>query len=676
MQDIQKSTRRFSRQFHEIGAGLETQAPSRKNPNGRKSPLKFSRKFYEIGASLKGKRSLASVGAQEGPFAVAFEALNRVGDSLLERSYDEQKKTAVETGTREGLEETEAALRENRMVQLRQDDTLSAQAFNKSLQSSYLARLDTSIDGLSKFHLAQNSNDSEKFTRGFDADARKLLETLPPEWQATVKMELVKRKGRALSNIDVAVMKSESQRADTELLGKMDESSGRWLEAIRQSYSLDESDPAYGQAVADMAENRGKFIGALDGLFGVPPETKRKALAVAEKKSRTEHVKGAFGRAYRAGHGDKFIAEFTKSGLDDDGFDPIERRAMAKTLEDANQHGKEQVILVQSQSIADDVTEKFDDEAEALAFVRKAYKGDLEAKAVAQVKGRFADIAKAAGANDESLWTQLEAAAAGGATSDKMGDLRSQGSTRAVRKAMGDFIDNAAERKNPDTDWAEYDRLVAMSGKDLIAENIYEKRNVLADAQFNEIKNRRNGFRDKAAEGLDLSEPGTLSQQISAATNEFKWTGNGHAEKRGRFSKKVRATVDAEQQRTSKDLNYAERQEIIERLSKSVFVDDWFSDSKLPAGVVDDASSGGNRVYVPMKEIDGTTVKNAKAALVKMGVDDADDHVEELVAAQRRNGLQGVTEWFRSMGVTGQKAMTDEEKRRSIEQQETSGVSR
>lgn len=624
---------------------------------GKRSVPRFSRRFYEVGSALRGQQSLASLGSQAGPFAVAFEGLSRIGDSLLKQGQNEQKRKALADADREGMEETEAAFRENRMVQLRQDETLSAQAYNKSVQASYLARLDTSIQGISQFQQARNPQDAGKFTQAFDADAGKLLANVPPEMQATVRMELIKNKGRVLNAINVEVVKQGGLQAQNELLGKMDESSGKWKESIRLSYMFDEDDPRFEQAMADGAEAQAKFIGALDSLFGVTPEAKAKAMVKVEKDTREEHVRGAFGRAVRAGHGEKFINEFAKSTLENDGFEPGGRRRMVKVMEAANAQIAEQSTLVQSQAIADEVmqNEELDTEAKALAFVRKTYEGKVEKAAVAQVKGRFADKAKADTVATETLWTQLEAGVASGATAAQLAEIKNQAPTRAARKAMEEYIDNQIERKEPETNWAEYDRLLNLTQEALVEEDIYAARNKLSDAEFKDIEHRKARFREALAKGQDLTEPGTLTQQLSATTNSFSWSGAQNAAKRGRFANKVRATINAEQQRLDKELTYDERQTIIERLSKSVFVDDWFGDTKLPAGALDETSIGDDRVYVPINKIDDATAKDARAALVQMGVDDSDDNIEELVAAERRNGQRGVTEWFRSMGAEGLK---------------------
>lgn len=622
---------------------------------------RFTPRVRSLGDVLRGSsgRSLASIGASQGAAPVMFEAIGRMGDAIIEREHEKRTRRVVAAAEAEGANEAQRALANNYLVKLREDDTLAAQQYNKSLQARYFTDLDLRVSRKVDEIARRHSLDPGAFQKSAAEYIAEERDNLPKEWQLAFDGMAGRLLNKKTDSISRDFREWSNKENDVALLSNMDAYMDANGNVQREIGKLSVMDPRYDELLTEIKESRDKFRTALDGLSRRIDPAKRKAFQ--EKFDTVERRSAAIGQfeGVLASRGvaaaEVFIGSLKTNAKAIP--DPDERDKLAKELRGLLDVRSEEALRKQSQEIAGQVVLEGGTLDEQRKKVRGKYEGRLEDAVMARLKVRNDEIEKTRRAQEiqrnEATWSALEATPSLDAIPPDL--------PHKTRAAMEKFVADRAKGAEPVTDWAEYDRLMNLSPKALAEADIYASRKKLSDTEFKEIAKRRIKYRDALAKGEDLSEPGTLTQQIAATANSFGWAGDNNAKKRGRFASKVRGTVNAEQQRLGRELTYDEREKLIGRLSKSVFVDDWFDDSEYTVGVVDAADINGNRVYVPLKDIDGADTKNAKAALVKMGVDDSDRNIEDLVAAQRLNGQRGVTDWFRSKGAKGLGAMTDAE---------------
>ncbi len=286
----------------------------------KKSPARFSRKFYDLGKTLKEGQSLASLGAESGPFAVAFEGLNRIADGMMQQSHDEQTKIVLAEADKAGASEAERAHLESRMVNLRQDDTLAAQAFNKSVQTSYLTRLDLTFEAKTNDIVARHPDDPDAFGNAFDNASGALLKNLPEEWRDTASLEIQGRRNKLMKGVSSTALKKELSEANADLVTAMNTYGGKTSQYWRD-----------GDDVGAFEQGQ-KYLGALDARTDLSPQQKEAGRLAFEAEGRRHASVGEFDRSLAGGlkSGEQFIKDFRQ---DKAISDPDEREKIADEME-------------------------------------------------------------------------------------------------------------------------------------------------------------------------------------------------------------------------------------------------------------------------------------------------------------------------------------------------------
>ena len=285
-----------------------------------KSNLTFTRRFTQVAGALSNGTSLAKIGASSGAVPALFEGLNRVGKSIVESEFQERKKAVLEEAAQNGATEAEKAMLENREVQLRDNETLAAEAFNKSVQTAYLTRLDLNVDAAGQDIANRNADDPEAFGAEFDKSTQALVQTLPEEWQNAAKLEMLKRRNKWMSSISRKALEKEASQSNADIGTAMN------------SYSVTSAQLWRNGDIQGAMEQDKKFKGALDALSNLSAPQKAQGWIKYQTTRRRQATLGDFDRAMVQGldYAEQYIKDFK---ADQNGIaDPDERGRLANEM--------------------------------------------------------------------------------------------------------------------------------------------------------------------------------------------------------------------------------------------------------------------------------------------------------------------------------------------------------
>jgi hypothetical protein len=223
------------------------------------------------------------------------------------------------------------------------------------------------------------------------------------------------------------------------------------------------------------------------------------------------------------------------------------------------------------------------DEARAIADP------ELRAIALGQVQRRYsADRAAEADAHQrasDAAWALIDK---GGTLTDLPASILA-GLERSDRVAIETFTAKRAKGGEIQTDWSTYSDLMGRGRRELLATDLNRFRPILADAEFKQLVQRQQGFRD-GTEPDAPDDPATLASQIGTAIQVI---GLEKGDKSGRFEAAARAEVDRQQQALGRKLTYAERQAVVDRLSLTVTTTQraWWYDTQVKLYEVKDGEA-------------------------------------------------------------------------------------
>jgi len=356
----------------------------------RKSSVpRYTRQYQSVGpwSGLRDGGSFAAIGAQGGPQAVLFEGLDRVANVLIDRAHEERVQQVTAEARTKGLSDAEAIARGGLAVQLREDETLAAQAYNEALKEGYLASLDTMVSEKANQMFLEHGNDPEAFDQRWEAMTSNLSEKLPQAWRPALRLELNRRKVRYTTEIASKVHAEALAGANADLLR------GHVLAEQQAFRYWRAGNPEFA------AEQEGKFRHFLDKRTDLTPQDKEKALLNYERRRRGETVLGEFERSMAGGLGqaETFLTEFKETTAKTLGQDEGEALtdAMDEALKEAREQHRSLTERRAEQEAAGAIIDLGLNRSKSLAKAREIADPRLRDLVVARVTKRFDEVAKA-----------------------------------------------------------------------------------------------------------------------------------------------------------------------------------------------------------------------------------------------------------------------------------------
>lgn len=201
-------------------------------------------------------------------------------------------------------------------------------------------------------------------------------------------------------------------------------------------------------------------------------------------------------------------------------------------------------------------------EAEAIAAARKKYSGEEEDAVVHEVKVRFAEVNQARerlqkNAADQAWQVFGRTGSMKGIPASVLADM--DGRDYA---ALKEHAQNKALGKAAKTDFNTYYDLRQMAANDPGAFRSLDLRQYVGKLSPGDLEEM---VKLQTASPKEVKDAATLSQQLSNTHDLLKW-GGSDKEKKGVFDRAATNAIQAEQQRRGKELNYDERQAVIDRL--------------------------------------------------------------------------------------------------------------
>lgn len=218
-----------------------------------------------------------------------------------------------------------------------------------------------------------------------------------------------------------------------------------------------------------------------------------------------------------------------------------------------------------SQKFADSVIAEGIDEPTALKRARETFDGEEETAVVQEIKTRFAERAQIRERDQrtaaDTAWGIFARAGRINAIPTNVLDAMDGKDLAALKKHA---LEVAGVEKLPKTDWNRYYELRQMATSDPQAFQKLDLRR-----EFGSLgKSEREGLIDLQAKVKDPKEvknAATLDAQLSNMHDQLGW-GSSDKEKKGVFDRVVMDAIDAEQRARGKELNYQERQQLIDRM--------------------------------------------------------------------------------------------------------------
>lgn len=267
-----------------------------------------------------------------------------------------------------------------------------------------------------------------------------------------------------------------------------------------------------------------------------------------------------------------------------------------------------------AQGFADTAVSSGMSQANALAEARKKYSGEEEVAVVQEVNARYGEAIQL---REQGQKTAADAAwklyASTGSVSSVPSSLFASMDGRDVEALRTHALNRAAGvgTKTDPTIYLELRQQMRDDPNGFRKTDLRKLINYLSPSDFQE-------FAKLQTDPIKHADAATLTEQLSVTHSQMKW-GNGDKAKKGAFDKAVNDAINVEQQRQGKQLDYNQRQQIIDKMLIQGEVDGsgWFSDAKTfyeVAGTAD-AAKFAPKISKADKQaiIDGYTKRNGKA---------------------------------------------------------------
>jgi len=261
-------------------------------PNRAPSAPRFQRAVTAIGDIGTSGPSFASIGAQGGPVDVGMAALDRIGQALIDQDINDQAKRVTEEAKAAGLSEAEHAYKKGELVKLREDETLAAEAYNRSIQSAYFEQLD--LDWSRRFGELEREHgtDADAFSHAVDEEAHKVKQLMPQQWHSHVDSYIGKKKNAGVDRITRTTLKTAADEANATHLETINTNLAEMSDALRDAGMLEGS--AVDEAMARAQEAQAKVLEANRNRTDLSPQAKAKNAIELEKLWRRQSIIGEF----------------------------------------------------------------------------------------------------------------------------------------------------------------------------------------------------------------------------------------------------------------------------------------------------------------------------------------------------------------------------------------------
>jgi hypothetical protein len=242
--------------------------------------------------------------------------------------------------------------------------------------------------------------------------------------------------------------------------------------------------------------------------------------------------------------------------------------ANKEEINGAEREGVEKVLQVGGQKLlaqtfADEVDASGMGEAEAIAAARAKFSGEDEAAAVAEVKIRFAETQ---GARERAQRDASDTAWGVYARTGRVSAIPSSVLAALDGRDLAALKDHArvrAEGRAVKTDFGTYYDLRQMAVNDPEGFRKVDLRRYtgkLSGSDLQEMASLQTG------KPKEIKDAATLTQQLSSTYDTLGW-GASKREQKGAFDRAVTDAINTEQTRRGKELDYTERQAIIDRMA-------------------------------------------------------------------------------------------------------------
>lgn len=216
-----------------------------------------------------------------------------------------------------------------------------------------------------------------------------------------------------------------------------------------------------------------------------------------------------------------------------------------------------------AQTFADEVDAKGMSELDAIRAAREKFSGEEEAAAVAEVKTRFAEVQ---GARERSQRDASDTAWGIYARTGRLSAIPASVMASLDGRDLAALKDHArikAEGRAVKTDFGTYYdlRQQAVNDPEGFAQvDLRRYTNKLSPGDLEEFAKLQTG------KPKEVKDAATLSQQLSSTYDTLGW-GSSKREQKGAFDRAVTDAINTEQKARGKELNYEERQAIIDRMA-------------------------------------------------------------------------------------------------------------
>ena len=215
-------------------------------------------------------------------------------------------------------------------------------------------------------------------------------------------------------------------------------------------------------------------------------------------------------------------------------------------------------------------------QAQALAEARKKYSGEEETAVVQEIHARYGEAVQLREQGQKTAadqaWKIASQAGLGAVPSSTFAAMDGR-DVEAIRTHFMNKAAGVGVKTDPGT-YYDLRRLAVEDPNAFRALDLRKEINRLSPSDFQE-------FVKLQTDPIKHADAATLSQQLSDTHDLMNW-GNGDRQKKGAFDKAATDAINVEQQRLGKQLDYNQRQAIIDKMviQGKVPGSGWFSDSK------------------------------------------------------------------------------------------------
>ncbi len=246
---------------------------------------------------------LGGIGSQGGGVDVAFQAIGRIGRALINQDIKNQVVNVTKQATAAGARDAAQVYSAGDIVKLRQDQTVAAEAYNKSLQTGYLENLDLGLKQRTVELQRQHATDPAGFVKAYDGEVAAMRANLPATWQPTFDLAAGKQRLIAVDRLTGAAIKQSAAEANATHMQASDTYLGEMSDALRRG----------DMAAAHTAKVQ--VLTAINARTDLTPQAKVKTTEILQREWQRQSVLGEFDKALAGSPeaASAFIGAFAKS---------------------------------------------------------------------------------------------------------------------------------------------------------------------------------------------------------------------------------------------------------------------------------------------------------------------------------------------------------------------------